>query len=235
MVRGLQGRQVQRDAGPLLEAEGGEEFYVIKDDPFQVRNLINDPKYQEDIEQLRMLLGRIMEQTKDTGLIPEGMYPELAADKTIYEYAQDELPARAVVAAAMVATSRDPSQLEELQRLCRSQSLLLRYWGATGALVLGEEAAPMKERLLPLLQDPSLDVRAVAAEALGHLGETKKAAPILVDIIEEGNEHESLAAITALESFGREGILPMEEVKALIPERVKGDSNRVIEAIKQIQ
>ncbi|MFM1561337.1 MAG: hypothetical protein ACKJSK_18660 [Roseibacillus sp.] len=49
------------------------------------------------------------------------------------------------------------------------------------------------------------------------------------------NTHESLAAITALETFGRSGIMPMEKVKALIPRMVQGDSNRVIEAIEKIK
>ena len=93
----------------------------------------------------------------------------------------------------------------------------------------------MKDSLLQLLADPVFDVRTIAAEALGHLGEAEKAVPVLIDIIENGNSHESLAAITALEALGRSGIMPMKKVRALIPKKVQGDSNRVIEAIEMIR
>jgi HEAT repeat protein len=93
----------------------------------------------------------------------------------------------------------------------------------------------MRAELLGLLEDPVLDVRAMAAEALGHLGEAEKATPVLIDIIRRGNTHESLAAITALEAFGRSGVLPMEKVRALIPKEMQGDSNRVVEAIDKIK
>ncbi len=78
-------------------------------------------------------------------------------------------------------------------------------------------------------------MRAIAAEALGHLGEVEKATPVLIDIIRKGNTHESLAAITALEAFGRSGIIPMEKVTALIPKGIQGDANRVVEAIDKIK
>ena len=40
---------------------------------------------------------------------------------------------------------------------------------------------------------------------------------------------------TALEAFGRAGFMPMEEVKALIPQKVRGDANRVVDAIEKIR
>ncbi|MFP6878059.1 MAG: hypothetical protein VCA37_14610 [Roseibacillus sp.] len=89
-------------------------------------------------------------------------------------------------------------------------------------------AAPMKDRLLEPLEDSGLDVRVVAAEAPGYIGETEKNVSVLVAIIKTGNTHESLAAITALEAFGRSGIMPMEKVKALILRMVHGGSGCVL-------
>jgi arylsulfatase A-like enzyme len=213
--------------------KAAEEFYVIKDDPNQTNNLIDDPKHAERVKSMRNQLMVRFTTTKDTGLIPEGMYSRLAGDGTVYEYAQGAT--NEAVLAAMLATSRDRSALKALMKMCSSDSGLARYWAATGGLILGKEAAPMRAELLGLLEDPVLDVRAMAAEALGHLGEAEKATPVLIDIIRRGNTHESLAAITALEAFGRSGVLPMEKVRALIPKEMQGDSNRVVEAIDKIK
>ena len=98
-------------------------------------------------------------------------------------------------------------------------SPLIRYWGVTGALMLGGEGAPLKDDLTELLDDPVYDVRVVVAEALGHLGESAKALPVLVKVVNEGNVYESLAAANALEALGRDGAVPMATVKAVMPKK----------------
>jgi hypothetical protein len=214
-----------------------EELYVIADDPCQINNVIHQRKHEQTAHRLRNIMVHEMLSSRDTGLIPEGMYPALAGAKTIREFAQSEgFPASDVLSAAVTATSTDERRtIEELLELSRSESPIVRYWAATGGLCLGRKAGPMKERLLQLLEDSSLDVRVIAAEALGHIGEVEKAAPVLVEVLKTGNEHEALAAITALEAFGRAGILPMERVTALIPKKVKGDCNRIVKAIETIR
>ncbi|NIP98243.1 MAG: sulfatase-like hydrolase/transferase, partial [Akkermansiaceae bacterium] len=216
--------------------KAAEELYRIKDDPFQTASLVGRPEHAAVLGQLRRTLMDEMVRTRDTGLIPEGMSGRLAGSKTIHDYARsDAFRARQVFSAAMLATSRDARVLETLGRLSRSESALERYWAATGCLVLGQDAGSLKDRLLALLEDSVFDVRVTAAEALGVLGETAAAAPVLAAVIKDGNEHESLAAINALEALGRSGLMSMAEVKASLPKQVRGDSNRVIEAIEKIR
>ena len=115
------------------------------------------------------------------------------------------------------------------------ESPLIRYWGLTGALMLGREAAPLKDDLAEQLDDPVFDVRVVAAEALGHLGDSAKALPVLVKVVNEGNVYESLAAANALEALGRDGAVPMAKVKAVMPKKVRAEGARVVEAIDKIR
>ena len=199
--------------------KSAEEFYVIENDPFQIENLIDDPEHAARIATLRLMLKTEMTTARDTGLIPEGLYPRLAKGTTIYEYVQDkEFKASFTVLAAF--SGSDPkSTPKDLEFLASSQDAVVRYWAATGCLVQGKRAASMKELLLKLLADPVPDVRVIAAEALGYIGETEKNLSVLVNVIETGNEHESLAAITALEALARNGVLPMEKVKELIPKK----------------
>ena len=88
---------------------------------------------------------------------------------------------------------------------------------------------------MKLLEDPVLDVRVVAAEALGHLGESARSLPVLVEVVKEGNVYESLAAANALEALGRDGAVPMDRIKAIMPKKVRAEGARVVEAIEKIR
>lgn len=101
--------------------------------------------------------------------------------------------------------------------------------------MLGKEAAPLMDDLVELLDDPVFDVRVVAAEALGHIGESAKILPVLVKVVNEGNVYESLAAANALEALGRDGAVPMATIKAVIPKKVRAEGARVVEAIEKIR
>jgi arylsulfatase A-like enzyme len=213
----------------------GEEFYVIADDPFQVNNLVDDPQHARAIADLRETLRKRIVETRDAGLIPEGMYPELTGDGTVYEYAQSNAyPIETVLEVATMATSREAAKLPELIAAMDDAHPVVRYWAATGCLVLGDKAAPAKPRLLALLDDPAADVRVVAAEALSHLGEVEPATRALTEVLETGNEYEILAAITVLELFARSKLLPAERVKALVPKKPPGVAARVYDWIQSL-
>lgn len=54
----------------LFEHRVPEEFYDFKNDPGALNNLINDPKYQNEIQKMRQTLGSRMKKTKDPALNP---------------------------------------------------------------------------------------------------------------------------------------------------------------------
>ena len=154
----------------------------------------------------------------------------------MYEYAQsDAYPIRAVLAVATMATSRDASKLPELLTAMDDPHPVVRYWAATGCLVLKDKAAPAKRKLLALLDDPAADVRVVAAEALSHLGEIERATQALSDVLDTGNEYEVLAAITVLELFARSKLLPAERVRELVKEKPPGVAGRVFDWIQSLE
>ena len=214
-----------------------EELYVIAEDPFQIRNLAGEKEHRDLLSTLRTKLGNEMLRTRDTGLIPEGMYARLSGSGTIHEFAQSgAYPASRVVAAATRAAGGDLGEGSSFfRRGVADESPLIRYWAATGALILGKEAASLKAALVKLLEDPVLDVRVVAAEALGHLGESARSLPVLVEVVKEGNVYESLAAANALEALGRDGAVAMDRIRAAMPEKVRAEGARVVEAIETIR
>lgn len=194
-----------------------QEFYRLDDDPFEVRNLISDTQQQEQIARLRAALRAEMLATRDTGFIPEGMFPHLAGEKTIYDYAHsDAYPLERIIDLADLASDGSAAHLAKLTAALDDPHPLLRYWAATGCLILKDKAAPAKVKLQKLLGDEYADVRVVAAEALAHLGEPDAAIQALSAVLDRGNLHEILAAQNALDFLQADSVIPLARVQALV-------------------
>ncbi len=195
----------------------GEEFYALDDDPFELRNRIGDPAHAARVQALRAALRAEILATRDTGFIPEGMFEKLAAGGTIHAYAQsDAYPLERILDLANLAGDRDPAHLPALLAALDDPHPVLRYWAATGCLVLGEKAAPARAALLARLGDEWADVRVVAAEAVAHLGAVDAAYPVLADIVRGGAPGEVLAAQNALDHLRTAGLVAPGELRTFV-------------------
>ncbi len=194
-----------------------EELYDTASDAFEIVNLVAEPQHAARLNEMRRALRDEMIAMRDTGFIPEGMFDRLAGDKTIYEYAQSEAyPIEHIITLADQATSRDPAALPDLLAALDDEHPVVRYWGATGCLILQGQAGPAKDKLLAALQDESADVRIVAAEALGYLGEHKAALAALADVLTTGNEYEVLAALNTVDFMHDAGHAALDQVQAML-------------------
>lgn len=195
----------------------GEEFYQIAADPFEIRNLAHDPGCAARIETLRAALRDEILKTRDIGFIPEGMFPRLAGRKTIYDYARgDAYPIRTILDLADRASDGDPRHLKDFIAALDDPHPVIRYWAATGCLVLKDDAAPAKNRLRARLSDEWADVRVVAAESIAYLGEAKSALAAIASVLREGNLHEALAAQNAIDFIWQAGHATLAEAQALV-------------------
>jgi hypothetical protein len=214
-----------------------EEFYDVKSDPYEVKNLIDDPKYAEKIAQMRRILKQDIVKTRDIGFIPEGMFERLSADKTLYEYAQsDAYPIERIVEVANLAASRDSSSLNRLIAACNDPHPVIRYWAATGCLILQKKAAPAKEQLKALLKDEWMDVRVVAAEAISYLGETDLALRTMKPIIRGKEGFATLAALNALDFMLDSGNVSLDQILELIEGlKFKDVSGRMVDYFQALK
>jgi arylsulfatase A-like enzyme len=48
-----------------------EELYVLSEDPYELHNVANDPKYRKELKKLRKVMDEWLEETNDLGRIPE--------------------------------------------------------------------------------------------------------------------------------------------------------------------
>lgn len=194
-----------------------EEFYSIADDTFELRNLISDPNRAKSISKLRAALRVHILSTRDTGFIPEGMFQKLAGNKTIYDYAHsDAYPLEQILNMANLASDGDPQNLPSLVTSLDDPHPIVRYWAATGCLILKNKATLAKTKLTERLYDDWADVRVIAAEAIGQLGEPEAAIATIKAVLQTGNPYESLAALNSLDALRSDGSIGLEVAQEIV-------------------
>jgi HEAT repeat protein len=104
---------------------------------------------------------------------------------------------------------KDQGHLAELVKLAGNGDATVRYWGVQGldayAQRLGANDAgqtAVVNTLQPLLADKSPAPRIAAACALGALGKTEKALPVLVAAMSDPHDAVRIQAVAALERLG---------------------------------
>ncbi|WP_156345329.1 sulfatase-like hydrolase/transferase [Verrucomicrobium spinosum] len=200
------------------QPKSGEELYDASGDPYNIKNLAAAPEQAARLQEMAKLLRQKLLQTRDTGFIPEGMYTRLAGDKTLYDYAQSSnYPLERIIDVADQACSGKADGLLILIKALEDPNPVIRYWAATGCLVLKENSAPAKDKLLGLAKsDDWADVRVVAAEALGWLHGEREGLAALKEVIASGGPYEILAALNALDFMTDAGHVPLEEAQAVV-------------------
>ena len=215
-----------------------EELYDTAADPHQVHNLAGDPKYGPVLERMRSESAAWMKRTHDLGLLPEYEMHRRVEDRTPYDVARDPRlnPLDRLLEAADLANRMDAGCLEELVKLLGDDEPALRYWGATGLVALGKDAAPAVDALVRAIEDPAPNVRIAAAEALLNLGRTDDALPVLIAGLEHPTAFVRLRAINVLDRLGEQArpALPTIERARLKEKSHAGDYvGRMVEYVPE--
>jgi arylsulfatase A-like enzyme len=146
-----------------------EMLFDLTADPWEIHNLASSPEHAERLAAMRDRLKRMMIETRDTGVVPEKMWPELTTESTIHDFvASPDFDHAKAVELAFLATS--PEFAPALTDALSSPSAVHRYWAAMSCLLHGKKAAAAAPKLKPLLEDPSEVVRDAATKALTAIG-----------------------------------------------------------------
>lgn len=166
----------------LWEAPGyAEQLYDLTADPWEMNNLAADPAHAEKLAALRERLKATMKEVKDTGLVPEPLFQDLAGDSAIAAYVQsDKFDLGKITNLAFTATEIDMKNLPRLKEAIASSDPTERYWALIGMRLLGEKAAAEADSLLPLLKDKHAGIRTTAGQALHAMGKKDIATEALV-------------------------------------------------------
>ncbi|MEG3658413.1 sulfatase [Arenibacter palladensis] len=153
-----------------------EELYDTENDPWEVNNLAKDTKYADVLEEMRKANRDWLLEIRDTGFMPEDERSIRAENSPIYDYFQSgAVDIQKIIEAADLASLGKVENKQRLMDFLKSNESAVRYWGATGLLLLGKNGKSAISSLKTAINDPSVSVAVVAAEALYKLGEKEEA------------------------------------------------------------
>lgn len=182
-----------------------EELYDTENDPWEINNLANNPEYKEVLERMRTANKTWVKQIYDAGFIPEAERVERAGQIPMYDYMRSgKINLEEIINAAEIATLGKVENIETLKTYLKSNESAVRYWGATGLLILGNEAVSATDDLKAATNDKSANVVSTAAEALYNLGETEIAKKALLAVLENPNEFARCHALNVIDCINEE-------------------------------
>ena len=203
-----------------------EELYDTENDPWEVHNLAADPSYSNILERMRKANKDWMLQIKDTGFIPEATLANLSQKSGAYDYMRTgATDIKKIIEAANYATAATEKDIDSLIDLMKSKNESIRYWGATGLLIMGDKAEAALDALKFASQDSCSDAAIVASEALYGLGAKKEGLAGLLRILEIPNEMARTRALNVVDIIDENGAKMQAVVRKIITDS-KGDKSR---------
>ncbi|MEW4561642.1 sulfatase-like hydrolase/transferase [Bremerella sp. JC770] len=223
------------DAGELNEAQShfweekpAEELYDLENDPDEVNNLADDPRYAEQKKGLSQAVYQWQSVIRDIGFMPEDEIHAHSKDSSPYEIGHSgrDYPIGQVMGVAILASKRDPKLLPSLTTQLSSRESTIRYWAALAILMQKETAVEQaRPQLRAALNDDSPSVRCIAAEALGCYGneeDVKLALETLGQLADptQNGVYVSMLALNSIDAMDKKA-KPLAGVLAKLPDGAK--------------
>jgi arylsulfatase A-like enzyme len=201
-----------------------EELYNTEIDPWEVNNLASNPAYASDLIRMRKVQTDWMRSIRDAGLIPEAEYQNLAGDKSLYDYMRSAAcPFDELMEASELATLGGKKELNRFIKYLKNPNSAMRYWGATGLLILKADAKPAIPALIEAAKDKSGAVSTLAAEALYGLGEKKVAVETYNRILssESYSMYDKIFALNSIDAVNDDCKELLPVIRLLVQDKTK--------------
>jgi len=184
-----------------------EELYDCQADPYNIRNLADSPEHQDILQRMRKAHENWVLEIIDLGFLPEADLRSRFGSQPPYDAVRaqpESYPLRRIMEAAQLAGQRHAKLLPQLVKLLDDRDQTVRYWGATGLVALGQQAAPAADALLKSSADQSPSVRIAAAEALYNIGRRSEAVKVLTGSLGEKDQWVRLHALNVIDRLDAE-------------------------------
>ncbi|HWB04258.1 MAG TPA: sulfatase-like hydrolase/transferase [Verrucomicrobiales bacterium] len=227
--------------GKLNEAQSAfwkphppEELYDLSSDPFEIRNLANDPAHRGILERLQAAHVAHERAVRDVCLLPEAEMLRRAGGGAPYTVGHDDsrFPLEAILRTAQRASSQKQGDLRELRDALKASDSAIRWWAVMGHLMHGKDAVTAAaDRLNARLKDENVSVRIAAAETLAKCGRESDQ-PAALDLLlsaadlRETGYFDAVRALNALDDL-REQLSPAQKDRlAALPRTCPAQNQR---------
>lgn len=163
-----------------------EEFYDQAADPWEVKNLATSKEHRKAFERMQTALKQKMMDTRDSGIIPEMMYPEISKSSTVYEYVNaSDFPY--ALALDLAWNAHDAKTLDVNKKYFSHKHPVIRYWAVMQCAILGDKAKANAPELQKLLNDSEPAVRLTAMEAMSKIDPKFDASEKLIELLKKSD------------------------------------------------
>jgi uncharacterized sulfatase len=184
-----------------------EELYDLDADPYEIRNLAENPDYHAVKERLGRVLTEWMVQTRDTGLLPEPILrsrsKEVGSAYAVLGGTDGETLTRRLAMLAFLASNPKPADTATFAEALSDTDPAVRYWAAVGLGQIKDADAETSSALEKATADSDGCVRIAAARSLYWHGQRAKGVSVLCRILTtEEDENVLHLALNVLDFLG---------------------------------
>lgn len=162
------------------------ELYDIQKDSLEVNDLAGNNDYKQVLDKMKNLLIEEMYKQSDIGLLPRNYRDEIEKQYgPLYKWSQqNKTEVKKIIDAALIASERNISNLNELTTFLSSKNVAIQYWGASGinGLAKTKQLKSVPEAVKKVFNDTHADmeVRNMLGESLVYTDSSKDALDFLV-------------------------------------------------------
>ncbi|GAA4273702.1 sulfatase [Aquimarina gracilis] len=180
-----------------------EELYDIINDPYQLKNLAQEPSLLEAKTKLSDALTNWQIENRDTGFIPEAILQKINDSTLInnYSHSSYSYPIKEIIALAEAAGSLEQDNLNHFIETLKSGHPIKQYWAAIGLQNLKHIAIPAVPEIKQLIFKTKPSVGIVLAEILYGLNEKKYAYEYLLNVLDHEQLMIRVQALNAMETM----------------------------------
>ncbi len=205
----------------MTDRRPAEELYDLEKDPWEIRNLAENPKYADVKKRLRKTLEDWMVQTRDTGLIPEPEMIRLArkygGESLIFQQTAGKQRIEKLLKLAVIASQPEVKHRDLIVKAVDDSDPVARYWAVLAMRATFFNSQKDMELLYKAGQDENPCVSIAAAWSLALRGEGNRAVAILEGELKKTDQLDEVLwfALAVLDLLGPESRSALETVTTL--------------------